>query len=310
MGASLLTLFVASATQPPFNDSCPKGLLFPLGIQTILIAHIMFNISYVVVTVKARLAGFDRRLEEAAMDLGANEMGHVLEGDVPADPAGHRGGGAAGLQLSIDDFIITNLVSGRRRTRSRSGSTRSRRTRCRSRSTSSARSCSSARCAFVAVSNIVTARRARAADRRRATAADRSPARRSRPAAHGGRSPARPRRSCRRSGAGSRTSTVDRGEGSWLITTDGERYLDYTLGDRRHEHRPRPSAGRRGDRGAGREAPPRPAEHRLPRARPAPVRAAPARPARRRLGRRSCRTAAPRRSRRPSSSPGSRPAGR
>ena len=45
----------------------------PLGFGTILIAHIMFSISYVVVTVKARLIGFDRHLEEAAMDLGANE---------------------------------------------------------------------------------------------------------------------------------------------------------------------------------------------------------------------------------------------
>ena len=68
---------------------------------------------------------------------------------------------------------------------------------------------------------------------------------------------------------------VDRGEGSWLITRDGERYLDYTLGHRRHEHRPRPPAGRGRRRGAGREAPPRPAEHRLPRAGPAAVRAAP-----------------------------------
>ena len=59
MGASLLTLFL--------NWKIPQG--FP----TILIAHIMFNISYVVVTVRARLVGFDRHLEEAAMDLGANE---------------------------------------------------------------------------------------------------------------------------------------------------------------------------------------------------------------------------------------------
>jgi len=61
MGASLLTLFVASGTQSPYKDLIPKGSLFPLGLQTILIAHIMFNISYVVVTVKARLAGFDPR---------------------------------------------------------------------------------------------------------------------------------------------------------------------------------------------------------------------------------------------------------
>ena len=60
LGASLLTLFL--------NRSVPTGF------GTILIAHIVFNISYVVVTVKARLVGFDRHLEEAAMDLGANEL--------------------------------------------------------------------------------------------------------------------------------------------------------------------------------------------------------------------------------------------
>ena len=69
LGASLLTMFVATA-QLPF---VPEGVLFPLSIRTILIAHIMFNISFVVVTVKARLPGFPRHLEEAAMDLGANE---------------------------------------------------------------------------------------------------------------------------------------------------------------------------------------------------------------------------------------------
>ena len=59
LGASLLSLFLS--------------MRFPLGFVTILIAHVMFSISYVVVTVKARLVGFDRHLEEAAMDLGANE---------------------------------------------------------------------------------------------------------------------------------------------------------------------------------------------------------------------------------------------
>src|SRR4029079_18306094 len=64
LGASLLTLFVAIGS-PPF---------FPLSFITILIAHIMFNISFVVVTVRARLSGFPTHLEEAAMDLGANEL--------------------------------------------------------------------------------------------------------------------------------------------------------------------------------------------------------------------------------------------
>src|SRR3954452_5296578 len=68
LGASLLTLFIniglRNGIVPPGLTLLPKGSL-ALGFTTILIAHTMFNISYVVVTVKARLAGFDRRLEEA-----------------------------------------------------------------------------------------------------------------------------------------------------------------------------------------------------------------------------------------------------
>ena len=59
LGASLLTLFVATALEP--FKTLTGGILFPLGIQTILIAHIMFNISYVVVTVRARIAGLRPR---------------------------------------------------------------------------------------------------------------------------------------------------------------------------------------------------------------------------------------------------------
>jgi spermidine/putrescine transport system permease protein len=112
MGASLLTLFVASATQPPFNGIVPRGTLYPLGVQTILIAHIMFNISFVVVTVKARLAGFDRRLEEAAMDLGANEWTTFWKVTFPLILPGIIAAALLAFSLSIDDFIITNLVSG------------------------------------------------------------------------------------------------------------------------------------------------------------------------------------------------------
>src|SRR5262245_32603822 len=112
MGASLLTLFVASATQPPFKGVIPRGALYPLGVQTILIAHIMFNISFVVVTVKARLAGFDRRLEEAAMDPGANECTTFWKVTFPLILPGVIAAALLAFSLSIDDFIITNLVSG------------------------------------------------------------------------------------------------------------------------------------------------------------------------------------------------------
>jgi spermidine/putrescine transport system permease protein len=111
MGASLLTLFVNTA-QPPFDTILPKGLLFPLGFNTILIAHIMFNISYVVVTVKARMAGFDRRLEEASMDLGANEWTTFWRVTFPLIFPGILAAALLAFSLSIDDFVVTNFTSG------------------------------------------------------------------------------------------------------------------------------------------------------------------------------------------------------
>jgi spermidine/putrescine transport system permease protein len=113
MGSSLLTLFVNSGLQGGMlNGIVPKGVLFPLGFTTIVIAHIMFNISYVVVTVKARIAGFDRRLEEAAMDLGADELTTFWKITFPLIFPGVLAAGLLAFSLSIDDFIITSFVSG------------------------------------------------------------------------------------------------------------------------------------------------------------------------------------------------------
>jgi spermidine/putrescine transport system permease protein len=109
LGASLLTLFVATAL-PPLAGAVPT--LYPTGFGTILIAHIMFNISYVVVTVKARLSGFDRRLEEAAMDLGANEVTTFWKVTFPLILPGVLAAALLAFSLSIDDFVITNFVSG------------------------------------------------------------------------------------------------------------------------------------------------------------------------------------------------------
>jgi spermidine/putrescine transport system permease protein len=109
MGASLLTLFVATAL-PPVAGNVP--LLYPTGFTTIVIAHVMFNISFVVVTVKARLAGFDRRLEEAAMDLGANEFSTFWRVTFPLILPGITAAALLAFSLSIDDFVITNFVSG------------------------------------------------------------------------------------------------------------------------------------------------------------------------------------------------------
>ena len=106
MGASLLTLFV-SFGGPPF---------FPLSFVTILIAHILFNISYVVVTVRARLAGFPRHLEEAAMDLGANEWTTFWKVTFPLILPGIVAAALLAFSLSIDDFVITNFTAGRTQT--------------------------------------------------------------------------------------------------------------------------------------------------------------------------------------------------
>jgi len=99
MGSSLLTLFIALQT--------PE-----LGFWTILIAHIMFNISYVVVTVKARVYGFDRRLEEAAMDLYANSFTTFRKITLPLIMPGIGAAAALAFALSIDDFIVTQFNRG------------------------------------------------------------------------------------------------------------------------------------------------------------------------------------------------------
>jgi len=83
-----------------------------LGFGTILIAHIMFSISYVVVTVKARLIGFDRHLEEAAMDLGANEWTTFRKVTLPLIAPAILAAALLVFALSVDDFVITNFVSG------------------------------------------------------------------------------------------------------------------------------------------------------------------------------------------------------
>lgn len=98
MGASLLTLLVNAGVAA--------------GFWTIVIAHILFTASFVVVTVKARLAGFDSRLEEAAMDLYANEWQTFRRITLPLAAPGIFAGALLTFALSFDDVIITNPSSG------------------------------------------------------------------------------------------------------------------------------------------------------------------------------------------------------
>ena len=99
MGASLLSLFVSVGQDR--------------DIATIVIAHVAFNISYVVVTVRARLTGFNRTLEEAAMDLGADEWTTFRKVTFPLIFPGILAAALLAFALSIDDYVITSFVSGR-----------------------------------------------------------------------------------------------------------------------------------------------------------------------------------------------------
>jgi spermidine/putrescine transport system permease protein len=99
LGASLLTLWISIGT--------PRGFL------TILVAHVMFNISYVVVTVRARLAGFNWSLEEAAMDLYADEPTAFWRVTLPLIFPGVLAAALLAFALSIDDYVITLFNAGR-----------------------------------------------------------------------------------------------------------------------------------------------------------------------------------------------------
>ncbi|HEY8639119.1 MAG TPA: ABC transporter permease [Solirubrobacterales bacterium] len=84
----------------------------PLGFTTLLIAHVMFCISFVVIVVRSRLIGFDRALEEAARDLGATPFETFRLVTLPLIMPGILGGALLAFALSIDDFVISNFNSG------------------------------------------------------------------------------------------------------------------------------------------------------------------------------------------------------
>jgi spermidine/putrescine transport system permease protein len=83
-----------------------------LSIVTVIISHIAFSISFVVVVVRASLKGFDRRLEEAAQDLGANEWQTFWRVTFPLILPGIIGGALLAFTISLDDFIITYFTTG------------------------------------------------------------------------------------------------------------------------------------------------------------------------------------------------------
>jgi len=83
-----------------------------LSLTTVILAHVAFSISYVALVVRARLAGFDRSLEEAAMDLGASRWQTFWRVTLPLIAPGVLAGALLVFTLSIDDYIITSFVAG------------------------------------------------------------------------------------------------------------------------------------------------------------------------------------------------------
>jgi spermidine/putrescine transport system permease protein len=98
IGAALLSMFVVYGVA--------------LGFTTLLIAHVMFSISFVVVVVRSRLIGFDRSIEEAAADLGATPLQTFRYVTLPLLAPGVMAAGLLAFALSIDDFVISNFNSG------------------------------------------------------------------------------------------------------------------------------------------------------------------------------------------------------
>lgn len=98
LGASLLGMFVT--------------INLARGFFTLVLAHVSFSIAYVAITVRARLAGFDRSLEEAASDLGANAWVTFQKVTLPIIFPGILAGALMAFALSIDDFVTSNFVAG------------------------------------------------------------------------------------------------------------------------------------------------------------------------------------------------------
>lgn len=102
MGISLLAFFSELRTK----------LNFEMGLITLIIAHITFSIAYVIVVVRARLEGFDKALEEAAMDLGATPFQTFIKVTLPVIMPGIVAGALLAFTLSLDDVIISFFVAG------------------------------------------------------------------------------------------------------------------------------------------------------------------------------------------------------
>ncbi|HEX8911232.1 MAG TPA: ABC transporter permease [Humisphaera sp.] len=99
MAVSLMTLFRSVGVEE-------------MNLTTVALSHLAFTVSYVTVVVKARLAGLDRSVEEAARDLGAGPVGAFARATLPRLWPGIVAGALLAFTLSLDDYVVTSLVSG------------------------------------------------------------------------------------------------------------------------------------------------------------------------------------------------------
>ena len=104
MGVAMLAFFA--------RIGWPSGLVWPFNLGSIIIAHISFSFPFVAMVVRARLANFNRELEEAAKDLGASEWETFRDVLIPFMRPGLVAGGLLAFTLSLDDFVITFFTSG------------------------------------------------------------------------------------------------------------------------------------------------------------------------------------------------------
>lgn len=115
-GPANFFIFLPLATPEVVLGAALLGLFITWGLGTgfftIFIAHTMFCLSYVVVTIRARLQGLDAHLEEAAMDLGANEWTAFRKVTLPIIAPGITAAALLSFALSVDDFVITNFTAG------------------------------------------------------------------------------------------------------------------------------------------------------------------------------------------------------
>ena len=89
-----------------------RFLRLPLGLHTVIVAHVAFSIAYVAIVISARLRNYDRSLEEAAMDLGAGEWRAFTRVTLPVIAPAIAAAGLLALVVSFDDYVITSLVAG------------------------------------------------------------------------------------------------------------------------------------------------------------------------------------------------------